>query len=54
MDLNTIQVSLTFKVEELKAVVEYIVAQYKDTCARKSVSGTHVDFAYFINGKLWL
>ena len=35
----------TLNVEELKAVVEYIVAQYKATCAKNAVSGTHVDFS---------
>ena len=44
----------TLKVEELKAVVDYIIAQYKATRAKNCHSGTHGDFANFVHGKMWL
>ena len=40
--------------EDMKAIVDYIIAHYKEAMNMKVVSGQHLPFSNFVHGKHWL
>ena len=40
--------------EDMKAIVDYIIAHYKQAMNMKVVSGQHLPFSNFVHGKHWL
>ena len=53
-DVNNPSTYDKLSIEELNDVVDYIIASYKMTRDNKNRSGQHLDYSYFIDGKLWL